>query len=71
LDTIEERKMASKSIEKEIDSWVETCPLRRRTIMNRPQVIKDGRYYDSLWRSCLKDIEKQAEQDKAIKAFGG
>jgi hypothetical protein len=61
--------VASKQIEQEIDQWVEKCPLKRRSIMNRPKVIKDSRYYEKTWRHVLKEMENQKEIDKCVNAF--
>jgi len=49
--------MASKEVEREIDDWVESCPLKRHSIVNRRRVMSTkemDREWDRLVNEALK-----------------
>ena len=59
--------MASKEIENAIDDFAETSHVRGKYPLSyRAQVIKDQRHYDTLWRRCVRDMERDKEQERAI-----
>ena len=55
--------MASPKIEREVDEFVEQCPLRRHSITTHRRVVNTARHYDQLWKQALKEIEGIAEEE--------
>lgn len=56
--------MASKQVEQEIDDFANNYPLRRRTFVNRPEVIKDQRSLDALWRSLVRRVNLEIDAER-------
>jgi len=56
--------MASETVEREIEEWVERCPLKRKSIMGRLRVVPNARHYDKMWKQALRDLEKQTFIDR-------
>ena len=58
------KTMASKAIEKAIDEWVESCPLKRRSLCSHAVTVRNGReldrQFDRIWNELAND--RQAER---------
>ena len=51
--------MASIEIEREIDKWVERCPLKgRKPLSDRRAIVDNNKHYEQIWRKCLKEMSE-------------
>lgn len=61
---IKGKQMASKAIEKEIDAWVESCPLKRRSICDRPAIVRNHRELDRAFNKAWNELADEREAER-------